>query len=181
MREGPRTFARWRRETPTDPSYTQIPADGACLSAFVLVSPADRPAEVLLGEPNPRADWSRIGALDPHRAERAAGHWMLPSSHLQTYEAPDAAAQRIVREQLELPDLVLTGPTVVSDDYARPGAPDRHWDLDFLYRATWPRGRPVGAAPWNRLEFVDPRTVPAARFTRSHEDILRFAGFATAP
>src|SRR5206468_4725043 len=61
--------------------------------------------------------WDHIGALDPSRVEAHSHGWMLPSSHLIFRESPDDAARRIAREQLELPDLALTGPTVVSEVY----------------------------------------------------------------
>ncbi|HKV90131.1 MAG TPA: hypothetical protein VJQ43_02920 [Thermoplasmata archaeon] len=177
-REG-RVFTRWRREPDPGPGYAQLPADGACLSAFLLIVDPSDPSRVLLGTPEPSADWERIGALDPARLDRLVGRWMLPSSHLLEYESPAEAAARIAREQLGRPDLVLRGPEVVSDAYGRPGASDRHWDLDFLFRSEWPGEVPLRAAPWARLAFLDPRQTPSAEFGRAHDDILRFAGYET--
>jgi hypothetical protein len=105
---------------------------------------------------------------------------MLPSSHLLEYEDPAGAARRIATEQLERADLAISEPHVVSDAYGRPDAEGRHWDLDFLFRARWPEGVPLAARPWKRLELVDPRTVVADGFARSHDDILRFAGLLPA-
>lgn len=181
MADDVRVFARWRREPSTEHGYAQVPADGACLSAFLLVTDPRTPGQVLLGEPDPGADWPRIGAMGRERIERAAGKWMLPASHLIQYESPQDAAARIAAEQLGLPGLRTAGPVVVSDVYGREGSPDRHWDLDFLFRAEWPAGRPLRATPWKSLEFHDPRQIPRERFTRSHDDILRFAGFVTGP
>jgi hypothetical protein len=110
---------------------------------------------------------------------RLEGRLMLPSCHLLEYESPDAAARRVAEEQLERRDLDLSGPQVVSDAYGRPSADGKHWDLDFLYRATWPRGVPLAARPWSRLAFEDPRGLPKARYARAHDDVLRFAGFET--
>ncbi|MCI4321504.1 MAG: hypothetical protein L3K18_00510 [Thermoplasmata archaeon] len=180
MSEPERRFTRWRREPDPGPGYTQIPADGACLSVFLIIREASGSPRLLLGTPHPSADWGRIGGLEPARLARLAGHLMLPSSHLIEYESPQEGAARIASEQLGLVDLPLAGPEVVSDAYGRPGAPDRHWDLDFLFRANWPAGRPLSSPNWSRLEFADPQTLLRARFGRAHDDILRFAGFATA-
>jgi hypothetical protein len=179
MTEAERRFARWRREPDPGPGYTQIPADGACLSAFLIVREASNSPRVLLGTPHPSADWNRIGALEPARLSRLSGHLMLPSSHLIEYESPQEAAARIAGEQLGLVDLPLAGPEVVSDAYGRPDAPDRHWDLDFLFRANWPAARTPSSPNWSHLEFADPTKLRRERFARAHDDILRFAGYAT--
>jgi hypothetical protein len=120
----PRVFARWRREADPGPGYWSIPADGGCLSVFLLVADPTDPARIALGTPDPQAPWSRIGALDADRLARIGDRLMLPSSHLVEYESPDAAARRIAYEQLGRTDLVLTGPHVISDSYARPGSED---------------------------------------------------------
>jgi ADP-ribose pyrophosphatase YjhB (NUDIX family) len=176
----PRVFARWRREPDPGPGFAQIPEDGACLSAFLLVPAPHDPRKVLLGQVDPSADWGRMAALEGDRLAKAAGRWMLPSSHLMEYEGPSAAARRIADEQLGIRDLAVPEPHVVSDSYGRPGAPGSHWDLDFLFRAAWPEGVPVAGSAWKRLEFVDPGPVPRSAFARSHDDILRFAGFLPA-
>jgi hypothetical protein len=174
-----RVFARWRREADPGPGYWQIPSDGGCLSVFLLVQDPTEPGRIALGTPDPNAPWPRIGGLDSARMGRIGDRLMLPSCHLMEYESPDAAARRIVGEQLERTDLVLAGPQVISDAYGRPGGPGQHWDLDFLYRTTWPRGVPLSARPWSRLTFEDPRSLPRERYARSHDDIVRFAGFET--
>jgi hypothetical protein len=176
----PRVFTRWRREANPGPGYSQIPEDGVCLSVFLLVTDPADPRRVVLGHLDPTADWEHLGGLEGARRERAAERWMLPSSHLIEYEGPSEAARRIASEQLERPDLALDAPHVVSDPYARPEGGGQHWDIDFLFRATWPAAIPLKAGPWKRLEFVDPGTVPRTGFARSHDDILRFAGLLPA-
>jgi hypothetical protein len=172
-----RVFARWRRETPTDPGYSQVPEDGFCLSVFVLVlDPVDL-HRVALGHVDPTADWARLGSLQGDRLRKTADRWMLPSSHLLEFEGPNEAARRIVTEQLERPDLPLDPPEVVSDVYRRPGATAPHWDLDFLVRTRWPEGVPLAARPWRDLEFVDPARLSPSDVARSHDDVLRFAGW----
>lgn len=174
-----RTFARWRREASAGAGYSQIPADGACLSAFLLVRDPANPGRVALGSPSPDAPWEQIGGLDAVRLARIGDHLMLPSCHLMEYESPEAAALRIAIEQLERPDLEITGPLVVSEAYGRPGAESRHWDLHFLFGANWPSEVPLAARPWKHLAFEDPRTVPRERYARSHDDIVRMAEFET--
>ncbi|MCI4325386.1 MAG: hypothetical protein L3K00_05865 [Thermoplasmata archaeon] len=174
-----RVFARWRRESDPAPGYWPIPADGGCLSVFLLVQDPTDPGRIALGTPDPSAPWSRIGALDEARLSRIGDRLMLPSCHLVEYESPDAAARRVEDEQLGRTDLVLSGPQVVSDAYGRPDATGQHWDLHFLYRTTWPRGVPLAAPAWKRLTFEDPRSLPRERYARAHDDIVRFAGFET--
>src|ERR1700686_395592 len=43
----------------------EVPEGGMCLSAFVVLTRADGPKQVLLGHLNPEAMWDHIGALDP--------------------------------------------------------------------------------------------------------------------
>jgi hypothetical protein len=175
----PRAFARWRRSPDPGPGFWPIPADGACLSAFLIVRDPGDPGRLALGTPTADAAWERVGALDPERLRKVGDRLMLPSCHLLEYESPDSAARRIAHEQLERPDLELSGPQVVSEAYGRPGGDGQHWDLHFLYRAAWPRGVALSARLWSRLAFEDPRGVPLDRYARSHGDIVRFAGFET--
>jgi ADP-ribose pyrophosphatase YjhB (NUDIX family) len=174
-----RRFCRFNRDPDTAAfSMTEIPPEGVCLSAFVLLSPRGRPTEVLLGRMNPAAPWDHLGALDPKRVEVHARGWMLPSSHLIFREAPQEGARRILREQLGISSLALTGPQVVSEVYAPRRFPERpaHWDLEFLFRGEWPEPRPPACDAWTELRFVDTRTASRAEMARSHEDILASAG-----
>lgn len=174
-----RRFCRFNRDPDTAAfSMTEIPSEGLCLSAFVLVSPKGQPNQVLMGRMNPAAPWDHLGALDPKRVAVHGKGWMLPSSHLIFREAPTEAAQRIVREQLGIPALPLTGPQVVSEVYAPRRFPDRpaHWDLEFLFRGEWHDSRPPACEAWVELRFVDTRTVSKQEIARSHEDILASAG-----
>src|SRR2546427_12388328 len=132
-----RRFSRFSKSPATAAfSVTEIPDDGVCLSAFVIVTEARDPRKVLLGHMNPKAAWDHIGALDPSRVEAHSHGWMLPSSHLIFRESPDDAARRVAREQLELPDLVLSGPKVISEVYTPRRLPGTalHWDLEFWFQ-----------------------------------------------
>ncbi len=174
-----RRFCRFSNAAETASfSITSIPEDGFCLSAFVLLRSRSAPSRVVMGRMNPAAPWDHIGALDPGRVEAHRHGWMLPSSHLIFGEAPEAAARRILAEQLGLTARTLAGPKVLSEVYPPKRHPRRstHWDLGFLFdgEVREEELRPVPA--WETLAFVDPRTLRAGDVARSHEDILAAAG-----
>src|SRR5437867_10824795 len=124
-----RRFSRFNKSPATAAfSVTEIPDDGMCLSAFLIVTEARDSRKVLMGHMNPKAPWDHIGALDPSRVEAHSHGWMPPSSHLILPESPDDAARPIAREPLALPDLAPTGPTRVSEAYPprRLAAPAHH-------------------------------------------------------
>jgi ADP-ribose pyrophosphatase YjhB (NUDIX family) len=159
---------------------SEIPVDGFCVSAFLLVWDVDNPRRLLMGHLNPDAPWDHIGALTKDRVEAHSKGWMLPSSHLLYGESPMDAAMRIAREQLEVerPEtLGITGPRAFSEVYSPRRFPERkgHWDLEFLYDATvkgidfLQRKTPNA---WRELKFIDIDHVDRGEIARSHEDIL---------
>lgn len=172
-----RRFCRFNKLGDVPFGMPEVPEGGLCLSAFLLVSEHGHPGRVLMGHLNPEAPWDHIGALDASRTAAHSKGWMLPSSHLILNEAPDAAAQRIAREQLERTDLLFSEAKVVSEVYTPRRFPDivRHWDLEFLFCGEWPGGAPKASA-WTELRFVDLTATPKADMARSHEDILASAG-----
>jgi ADP-ribose pyrophosphatase YjhB (NUDIX family) len=103
---------------------------------------------------------------------------MLPSSHLIVKESPQEAARRIAREQLDLPDLAVGEPKVVSEVYAPRRFPENpaHWDLEFIFRGEVGTHEVRKARAWNDLQFVDLDVTPKSEIARSHEDILESAG-----
>lgn len=158
----------------------EVPPDGLCLCAFVVVRAAEPPTRVLLGKVNPAADWGQLGALDPDRLAAWKDRWMLPSSHLIQLEGPTAAAHRIVGELTGLTLPTLDGPIVTSEVYAPQRHPGRgeHWDLEFIYTATAPAGALRPPPAWTELRFVETRALTPATMARAHEDILAHAGIA---
>ncbi len=178
----PPRFCRFRPDADAgSPIYSRVPDDGMCLSAFVLLHPPGGRGRVLVGRVEPSPRWARAGNLTLERARVASAGWMLPSSHLELFEGPDAAGRRIVTEQLGLPDLPLPPPRVVSEAYRREGsARDPHWDLSFLFEAEWPGARPLSHPLWKELALVEVARTPADRFVRGHGDILGLAGLAPA-
>jgi len=178
-----RRFARLRRGAgPDHPGTVDLPDDGLCLSAFLVVRPEGRGGEVLMGRLNPAADWATIGGLDPGRISRIARRWMLPSSHLLFFESPNEAADRIAREQLGVQLPGLTGPRTFSETEDRPG-PDRdpHWDLHFVFEARWPSARFPPSPTFAELAFVDVGRTPRAEIARGQADVLALVGVDAAP
>ena len=141
-----------------DPVYVSVPDDGLCLNAFVLLSPSGDRSRVLLGMLDPTASWREIGGVTPQRLAELGTRWMLPSRQLFLFESPADAAQSIVREQLEVPALELTGPMVFSESWTRPkpAGVGPHWGPHFLFRGVWPLDRELRASPWLRLRIPRP-------------------------
>lgn len=175
----PRAFCRFAAGA-ADPAHGvfEVPEDGLCLCAFVVVREAEHPTRVLLGRLNPAADWAHLGALDPARTTAWKDLWMLPSTHLIQLESPSEAARRIVRELTGLELATLDGPIVTSEVYPPRRHPDHgsHWDLEFIFTASAPERAAVPHPAWTELRFVDTRELAASQMARAHEDILASAG-----
>ena len=178
-----RRFCRFNKPADTPFGMPEVPAAGLCLSAFLVITEKGRGNRVLMGHLDPTAPWDHIGALDASRTAVHSKGWMLPSSHLIVKESPQEAARRIAREQLELPDVALAGPQVVSEVYAPRRFPDKggHWDLEFLFRGELDASSMPDPRAWRELRFVDLETTPKSAIARSHEDILESAGLAFGP
>jgi len=158
-------------------SLKEIPPGGLCLSVFLLVQ--DGSGKVLLGKIDPNAPWDHIGALDRERIEIHRKGWMLPSSHLIVHESPQDACKRIEMEQLELSDLVISDPKVVSEVYPPKQIPDldEHWDIEFIFSATFEADKlPSRTKAFSELRLIDPKVVRRSEIARSHEDILTSVG-----
>lgn len=176
-----RRFARFR---PTEGAVAgrqmwSVPRAGLCLSAFVLIGDPKNPNLVLLGRPAASAPWAEIGTLGPDHLESLQDRWVLPACHLIEFEAPRAAADRVAREQLGIDHLELRGPEVFSESYPSRLDPETgtHWDLHFLFRADWPRGREMVSPGFKELRLIDTRLLAAPQLGRGHGDILILAGY----
>ncbi len=175
----PRRFARFSRNPPPDDlTKFQIPASGMCLSAFLLVHPAQDSPRVLLGRIRPGEGWFSAGALDVARGHRIQDGWMLPSRQLAFYESPEEAARTILAEQL--PGLAVTPKlhSIASEAYpTTPGAPDGdlHWDLHFLYDCFGAPDRLAAGPLWQELRFFSPAERSGLPIARGHGDILALA------
>lgn len=174
-----RVFCRFSRSPATAAfSVTEIPEDGLCLSAFVLLTSREHPTSVLMGHMEPSASWDHLGALDQARVEAHRSGWMLPSSHLLYGESPRSAADRILKEQLGLGPRSLEGPHVVSEVYAPRRFPGRagHWDLEFLFRGSISEREVASHPAWKELSFVETARAKVSEIARTHEDVLASAG-----
>jgi ADP-ribose pyrophosphatase YjhB (NUDIX family) len=188
-----RRFARFDPEEPTASGRKkdddtapfaahEIPDGGMCLSTFVVLIESGHRDRVLLGHLDPEARWDHIGALDPARVKAHSKGWMIPSSHLLLKESPHEAAGRILKEQLELDEVALSPPIVVSEAYTPRRFPDlpSHWDLEFIFKGKLPKGELPKASAWKELSFVDLGRTGRSEMARSHEDVLESAGFKFA-
>ena len=166
------TERKFCRFNPADRPMTtrEIPEGGICLSAFLVIGQTGDPKHILMGHLDPSAPWDHVGALDPERAEANSHGWMLPSCHLMLNESPRGAAERILKEQLGLPELDLDGPHVFSEVYGTKG----HWDLHFVFLGE--RDRVAQHPVWTELAFVDVNETTRDAIARYHEDILALVG-----
>ncbi len=101
---------------------------------------------------------------------------MLPSSHLILHESPQEAAKGILKEQLEIKKLELTGPQIFSDVYEPEGRPIAHWDIGFIFMGQLAERNVPKPDAWTDLRFIDVTVTKKTEFARSHEDVLTFAG-----
>jgi hypothetical protein len=172
--------ARFRPNVASDdPVYAAVPDDGLCLNVFLLLSETPEARTVLMGRIDPAAAWDEIGGMHRERIARLGDRWMLPSRQLFMFEGPDTAAHAILTQQLGIELPALGTPSVHSEAWTRPKpvGTGLHWDLSFLYRGTWPNGRPLRATPWRELRFVEPVSLDPTEVGRGHLDVLALAGY----
>lgn len=156
--------------TASPPRMRKMPEGGMCISAFLIISRREDPESILMGRIDRRGNWDHIGALDAKRVERHSGGWMLPSSHLMLYETPEGAARRILREQLHVQGMKVSGPLTFVDTSGK----ENHWDIGFIFtgeRETVPK-----SDVWRELRFVDSRQLKRDDVVRSQIDVLAYAG-----
>jgi ADP-ribose pyrophosphatase YjhB (NUDIX family) len=171
-----RHFAAFAEDGREGLGLSQAPKDGLCISSFVVISEKSRSENVLAGRINPKAPWDHIGAVNPGRLGGFSKGWMLPSSHLIMLESPREAANRILREQLEIEESkanLSPEPVVFSD--VREGK-EHHWDIGFIYTGEMTKEDvPKNPSPWLELKFVDFRNTPGSDFVRFHQDVIDYA------
>ncbi len=171
-----RKFAAFTRNGRDGLGISEIPKDGFCISAFLIIRKLGNPRSILMGHLNPEANWAHIGALTADRIKAHSG-WMLHSCHLVYGESPLDAAQRVLREQLDIKGKFdLSGPKVFSEVYQPRRHPEakEHWDLQFLFegRLSSDEFRARAPSAWLKLEFIDIDEINKHEIARAHEDIL---------
>lgn len=142
-------------------------ADALCLSAFLV----SEERGLLLGRMRDPGAWKRLDAVMASGSAFGADRWVLPAGHLRRGESPDAAAERVAREQLLTPSAELEPWRVLSfGGPLRSRGEEFHWDLCFVYRA---RLEIPSTPPW----FAELRRLSLARlrrlrYARGHGDVL---------
>ena len=122
-----------------------------------------------MGKIDTEAPWDHLGALDPKRIELHRKGWMLPSSHLIVHESPREAATRIAKEQLDLDELALSEPKVVSEVYPPKYFPDidEHWDIEFIFSSVIPKEEiPTKTSAFREIKMLDPRMTKKSEIAR---------------
>jgi ADP-ribose pyrophosphatase YjhB (NUDIX family) len=142
-----------------------------CLSAFLFLR---RGRTILLGKYADDPAWGRLAGLDPERWRVHGAGWTIPASQLKYGEDPRDAARRIGAEILEVRGVTYSEPRVEVDVYEPKRFPGRlHYDVWFLVDGVSPRDARIESPSWYAaLEWVDPRTLPAAEYARGHEDVV---------
>jgi ADP-ribose pyrophosphatase YjhB (NUDIX family) len=169
---------RHARYGPED-RYEAPPPAGFCISVFAIVR---KGAKVLVGQPaeHPRwlEDWVPQFRIYPKEDYEAV--WRtprLPSCYLREGEHPEAALQRVLREQVgarqvEVKGLDVSSWLAPSDWY--PG--HSHWDLCFAYEVrAQPPAKPK--AWWSELAWKDPKALKAKDFGWN-ADLMQALGLA---
>jgi hypothetical protein len=167
-----RVFCRFARGSDNTLGLKEIPSDGFCISTFLVIADPENPKSVLMGKIDPSGPWDHLGAMFPDLVQAASKGWMLPSSHLISFESPDDSARRILREQLGADDLELSEPRIFSEVYNQKGR-ENHWDLQLVFQGKLePDAHLNTAGIWKELRFLDVDTISGREIARSNGDIL---------
>ena len=156
-----------------------VPPGGTCLSSFVILTTG---SDVLVGKMDKPDIWVErffVGAqLAPTYS--SSGKFLLPASHLSWYESPLEAAQRIVRDQVQLHVKQLELLEVQSHLRGDRESTENplHWDICFVYQAKVPVSvaKKIKKPEWFKdFGFVKRSKLAPDDFTRGHGDILQQA------
>jgi ADP-ribose pyrophosphatase YjhB (NUDIX family) len=163
---------------PTDRKFALFPKPitpgGLCLSVFVVLS-KDRESNVLMGKMNTEyPKWRHIGGLERDRLQRYSAGWVLPSRVLIQLESPQDAARTVLKEQVGLDRVELTGPKMITEVWDTPDNKN-HWDFEFIFTGKI-TGEVQPHPAWKELRFIDVSSLPDSEFARYHNDILVYAG-----
>lgn len=153
-----------------------VPEGGFCTSAFLIV---EREGRVLAGRMDEAhadtwiEEWApNVAFYEGDRYERLFEGWRFPATYLQTGEHPQAAVERVARDQLGLEALDIGPPTIVSSAKASRRSPHaRHWDLLFVHRARGPE-RVEAPEHWAQLSYRSVEHLAEEEATMLHGDLV---------
>lgn len=161
----------WLSPNAPPAGFKSVPPGGMCLSAFLFVR---RGPKILLGKSRDDDVWDALAGLDEERRRTHGMGWTLPARQLRYGEDPRDAARDIGEEILQIRGMRYSEPRVETDLYEPRRFPGQlHYDVWFLVDAVPPRGARPEVPPWYReLDWKDPRSLAAADYARSHEDVV---------
>jgi ADP-ribose pyrophosphatase YjhB (NUDIX family) len=153
-----------------------VPKGGACISAFLVLKGK---GGILLGKMAEPEIWVERFYVGEMFAPKYAtsNKWLLPASHLEYGEKPEAAAARVLTQMVGVSKPSnLTLKQVQSHLSKDPDDPEAaHWDLCFVYEGTL--GGDVTRPEWfSELKYVKPEGLTSEDFTRGHGDVLKEYG-----
>jgi ADP-ribose pyrophosphatase YjhB (NUDIX family) len=152
-----------------------VPKGGTCLSSFLVLRGK---GGILVGKMTKPEIWVERFFVGEMFAPKyaASNKWLLPASHLKYGEKPEAAAERVLVEQLKASKSNLSLLQVQSHLSQNQSDPeDAHWDICFVYGGRL-RGKLQKPEWFSDLRFVKPRELASDDFTRGHGDVLRELG-----
>ena len=159
-------------------SEGNVPPGGTCLSSFVAVTSDSRLLTGRMAKPEIWVERFFVGENYAHRIAES-GRKILPASHLKWYESPLEAAERVIREQLNMKAgggrlKLIDVQSHLSGDPKNQSEP-AHWDICFVYQLAVPGSVERNYSPpewFAELEFTPLRKLSGESFARGHGDVL---------
>jgi len=170
---------RYASYGPTD-RYPPAPGAGMCISVFAVIR---REGRLLMGVPRDKKKWiaewvPNWGFYSEKDLRSEFRRWRLPSGYLLEGEHPDAAVERVVRDQLRVDPSPPSARTVLS--YSTPSdwyPGNDHWDLVFVYELGV--GGPIVRPPWwKELRFLTRSELDGADLGWN-DDLMRDLGLVS--
>jgi ADP-ribose pyrophosphatase YjhB (NUDIX family) len=159
-----------------------VPPAGTCISAFVNVTDGQN---ILLGKVSKPEIWVDRFLVGEDRANYAAnsGKYVMPGSHLKWYESPLEAAERILSEQVLLPNLrkglMLAEVQSWVDGNPNDEENPPHWDICMVYEARIPKAlaKKLSKPEWfEDYGMKKKSSLTVEDFARGHGEVLEKAG-----
>ena len=152
-----------------------VPKGGTCISIFLILK---EKGGILVGKMAKPEVWvERFYVGEMFASKYASSNkWILPASHLEYGEKPDAAAMRVLTQEIGVEHGRVTLREVQSHLSQDPNDSEAaHWDICFVYEGTL-RGKVERPDWFSDLRFVNPKELGSEDFTRGHGDVLKESG-----